>query len=64
MFLFFVLLISGWVVTASLIAEKTNVGVAVFIAGITRMCGFGFDGAVALSACSSVIPEQILCRQC
>ena len=28
----FVFLISGWVVAASLMAEKTNVGMAVFIA--------------------------------
>ena len=38
---------------ASLKAEKTNVEMAVFIADITSMCGFGLDGAVALlSACS------------
>ena len=36
-------------------AEKTNVGMAVFIADITSMCGFGLDGAAALhSACSFV----------
>ena len=36
-------------------AEKTNVGVAVFVAGNTYMCGFGSDGAAALlSACSLV----------
>ena len=36
-------------------AEKTNVGKAVFIADITSMCGFGLDGAAALlSACSFV----------
>ena len=36
-------------------AEKTNVGMAVFIADITSMCGFGSDGAAALlSACSLV----------
>ena len=53
MFLF--LLISGWVVAASLMAEKTNVGMAVFIADITPMCGFESDGAAALlSACSFV----------
>ena len=35
--------------------EKTNVGIAVFIADITSMCGFGSDGAAALlSACSFV----------
>ena len=27
---------------------ETNVGMAVFIAGITSMCGFGLDGAAAL----------------
>ena len=48
MFLFFILLISGWVVAASLMAEKTNVGMSVFIADITSMCGFGLDGAAAL----------------
>ena len=36
-------------------AEKTNVGVAVFISDITSMCGFGSDGAAALlSGCSFV----------
>ena len=36
-------------------AEKTNVAMAVFIADITSMCGFGLDGAAALlSACSFV----------
>ena len=36
-------------------AEKTNVGMAVFIADITSMYGFGLDGAAALrSACSFV----------
>ena len=50
-----ILLISGWVVAASLMAENTNVGMAVFIAHITSMCGFGLDGAAALlSACSFV----------
>ena len=44
-----------WVVAASLMAEKTNVGMAVFIADITSMCGFGSDGVAALlSACSFV----------
>ena len=48
-------LISGWVVAASLVAEKANVGMAVVIADITSMCGFGSDGAAALlSACSFV----------
>ena len=28
-------------------AENTNVGVAVFIADNTSMCGFGSDGAAA-----------------
>ena len=55
MFLLFILLISGWVVAASLMAEKTNVGIAVVVADITSMCGFGSDGAAALlSACSFV----------
>ena len=34
-FNFLILLISGWVVAASLMAENTNVGMAVFIADIT-----------------------------
>ena len=52
---FLILLISGRVVAASLKAEKTNVGIAVFIADITSMCGFGSDGVAALlSACSFV----------
>ena len=34
-------------------AENTYVGMAVFIADITSMCGFGSDGAAdLLSACS------------
>ena len=46
-----ILLISCWVVAASLMAENTNVGMAVFIADITSMCGLGLDGAgVLLSA--------------
>ena len=54
-FLFLILLISGWVVAASLKAEKTNVGIAVVVADIASMCGFGSDGAAALlSACSLV----------
>ena len=28
-------------------AEKTNVGMTVFIADITSMCGFGSDGATS-----------------
>ena len=49
------LLISCWVVAASLMTEKTNVGMAVFIADITSMCGCGSDGVAALlSACSLV----------
>ena len=40
---FLILLISFWVVSASLMAEKTNVRMAVFIADITSMCGFGSD---------------------
>ena len=36
-------------------AEKTNAWMAVFIADITSMCGFGSDGAAAfLSVCSFV----------
>ena len=36
-------------------AEKTNVGMAVFIADITSTWGFGSDGVAALlSACSFV----------
>ena len=36
-------------------AEHVNVGMAVFIADITSMCGFELDGAAALlSACSFV----------
>ena len=58
MFLFYIfkmLLISVWVVAASLMAEKTNVRMAVFMADITSMCGFGLDGAAALLyACSFV----------
>ena len=51
--LFLILLISCWGVEASLVAENTNVGMAVLIADITSMCGFGSDGAAALlSACS------------
>ena len=50
---FLILLICCWVVTASLMAEKTNVGVAVFVADNTYGCGS--DGAAALlSACSLV----------
>ena len=52
---FFFVFFSGWVVAASLMAEKTNAGMAVCIADITSMCGFGSDGAAALlSACSFV----------
>ena len=52
---FLILLICCWVVTASLMAEKTNVGVAVFVADNTYVCGCGSDGATALlSACSLV----------
>ena len=52
---FYFIFFSGWVVAASLMAEKTNVGMAVFIAHITSMCDFGLDGAAALlSACSFV----------
>ena len=52
---FLILLICCWVVTASLMAEKTNVGVAVFVADNTYVYGCGSDGATALlSACSLV----------
>ena len=51
----FLILISGWVVAASLMAEKTNIGMAVFIAHITSMCGFGLDGAAALLSASSFV---------
>ena len=44
---FLILLICCWVVTASLMAEKTNVGVAVFVADNTYVCGWGSDGATA-----------------
>ena len=48
-FNFLILLIYGWVVAASLMAEKTNMGMAVFIADIASMCGFGSDGVAALT---------------
>ena len=52
---FLILLICFWSVTASLMAENTNVGVAVFVADNTYVCGCGSDGATALlSACSLV----------
>ena len=51
----FILLMSDWVVAASLMAENTNVGMAVFIADITSMCGFGSDGAAALLSASSFV---------
>ena len=55
MFLFLILLISCWVAAASFMAEKTNAWMAVYIADITSMCGFGSDGPAALlSACSFV----------
>ena len=47
MFVVLILLMCCWVVAASLMAEKTNVGVAVFVAGNTYVCGFGSDGAAA-----------------
>ena len=40
MLLFLLLLISCWVVAASLVAEQTNAGVAVFVADAASMCGF------------------------
>ena len=64
--LFLILLISCCVVAASLMAEKTNVGVAVFVADNT--CGFGSDGAAAalLSACTLVrcCSHQFVLRCC
>ena len=48
MFLFLIFINFLWVVAASLMAEKTNVGVA----DNTSMCGFRSDGV--LSACSLV----------
>ena len=52
---FLTLLICCWVVAASLMAENTNVEVAVFVADNTHVCGFGSNGAAALlSACSLV----------
>ena len=54
-FVFLIFLISCWFVAVSLVAEKTNVGVAVFVADNTSMCGFGSEGTAALlSACSLV----------
>ena len=46
---FLILLICCWVVTPSLMAEKTNVGVAVFVADNTYVCGCGSDGAMLYS---------------
>ena len=40
MFMFLILLMSCCVVAASLMAEKTNVGVAVCVADNTYVCGF------------------------
>ena len=59
---FLILLICCWVVTASLMAEKTNVGVAVFVADNTYyVCGCGSDGATALlSACSLVCCRSLI----
>ena len=39
LFLFLILLISRWVVAVSFMAEKLNVGVAIFVADNTSMCG-------------------------
>ena len=40
-----------------LVAKETNLGVAVFIADITSMCGFGSDGAAYLPTyCVLVCP--------
>ena len=53
--LFLILLISCWVVAGSLMAEKPNVGVAVFVADNSYMWCFGSDGSAAvLTACSVV----------
>ena len=52
MFLFLFLLISCLAVSASLVAEETKEGVAVFVAEITSWCGIGSGGVAALlSAC-------------
>ena len=47
-FNFLILLISCWVVAASLMAEKTKMGMSVFIADITSICGFRSEGVAAL----------------
>ena len=52
MLVFLFLLISCWLVTASLMAENTNVALAVIVADNASMCGFGSD--VVLSVCSLV----------
>ena len=55
MFLFLILVISCRAVATLLVAEESNVGVTVFVADITSMCGLWFDGIAALlSACSLV----------
>ena len=41
-------------------AEKTNVGRAVFIADITSMCGFGSDGDAALLSAFLVCAQSQL----
>ena len=51
----FVLLISCWVVAASFMIEKTNVGVGAFVADNTSICGFGLDGAAALLSAFSLV---------
>ena len=44
-------------------AEKPNVGVVIFVADNTSMCGFGSDGAAALlSACS--LRQSSVCFHC
>ena len=55
LFLLIILLISRWVVAASFTAKKPNVGVAIFVADITSMCGFGSDGAAALLSAYSLV---------
>ena len=55
MFLFLILLISCWVVAASLVAKEANAGVTVFAAENASMYGLKSDEIAALvSACSLV----------
>ena len=41
-------------------AEKTNVGVAVFVADNAYVCGFGSDGAAASFYCTSNINGHLM----